>query len=255
MTLRLSDAYWDDWCPAGWGWTIRAPGFLDCDLWVVRAGAGQIRVDGGEWEPIGRGWCRVFRPGMTVEGRQDERNPLRVWAHHFDATGPDRARLPAAALHLQELAPYEGLFERMACIRSFGNRSVMTDLLRAILAMLSMENPDASDGRYAPRRGGGLAEAARRIRETPEKRWGNVELARIAGLHPNYFVRAFARYFGLPPRQYAVRERCERARRMLAGSDLSVKQVALVNGYPDQAAFSRQFRQVTGMAPSAVRKG
>ena len=48
--------------------------------------------------------------------------------------------------------------------------------------------------------------------------------------------------------------RRERASRLLADTDKTVRAVALDVGYPDPAVFSRAFKRWTGMTPSQYRK-
>src|SRR5262245_8050807 len=53
------------------------------------------------------------------------------------------------------------------------------------------------------------------------------QMAAVARLSPNYFVSQFKRATGLPPHQYVITRRVERARQLLqAGTDLSLAEVA-----------------------------
>jgi AraC-like DNA-binding protein/quercetin dioxygenase-like cupin family protein len=95
-----------------------------------------------------------------------------------------------------------------------------------------------------------IAEAARRLAADPSERLPLPELAAGLGLGYERFRKAFRARFGLSPGEYRIRRRVERARSMLAQGDLSVKEVAYALGYPNEFAFSRQFRQVLGAPPS-----
>jgi len=79
------------------------------------------------------------------------------------------------------------------------------------------------------------------------------ELARIACLHPNYFIDFFRANIGVSPIQYVNNRRLERAKALLKDSDVQVadiaKQVGLQNHY-----LSRLFKQQTGLTPSRYRK-
>lgn len=79
------------------------------------------------------------------------------------------------------------------------------------------------------------------------------DLAGVAGLSPYHFARAFRDALGLPPHQYLIRMRIERARELLAETNWTVTEVALATGYSAQQ-FARHFRRRVGCTPSAYRR-
>lgn len=90
------------------------------------------------------------------------------------------------------------------------------------------------------------------MRENLSQRLPLAELARVAGLSPWHFARAFRRRLGMPPHRYLVHLRLERARDLLARSSLSVTEIAAVTGYSSQH-FARRFRRHVGCTPTAYR--
>jgi AraC family transcriptional regulator len=80
------------------------------------------------------------------------------------------------------------------------------------------------------------------------------ELAREAGLSPSRFFRAFKATLGLPPHQYLLRRRLERARRLLDRPAARLADVALSTGFADQSHFTRLFRRQFGVTPGAVSR-
>jgi LacI family transcriptional regulator len=66
--------------------------------------------------------------------------------------------------------------------------------------------------------------------------------------------RKFKRIIGRSPLQEIQRLRCELARRLLAGSDLPMPQVAQACGYRDAAHMSVLFRRQTGQTPTSWRR-
>jgi AraC family transcriptional regulator len=59
---------------------------------------------------------------------------------------------------------------------------------------------------------------------------------------------------GLPPHQYVVARRVERARQLLqAGIDLSLAEVAMHSGFSDQSQFSHHFKRLIGVTPRQFR--
>ena len=76
----------------------------------------------------------------------------------------------------------------------------------------------------------------------------------MARLSPYYFARQFKRATGLPPHQYVIARRVERAKRVLqTGGDFSLAQVAAHAGFSDQSQFSRHFKRLVGVTPREFR--
>tara|TARA_A100001391_G_C5074896_1_gene279018 strand:- start:1413 stop:2189 length:777 start_codon:yes stop_codon:yes gene_type:complete len=80
------------------------------------------------------------------------------------------------------------------------------------------------------------------------------ELAEMAGLSISHFERRFRLAFGSSPRQYLIRIRIEHAAALLRETDKNITDIAQSCGFYDHAHFSRSFRRVMSMAPSAYRK-
>jgi len=79
------------------------------------------------------------------------------------------------------------------------------------------------------------------------------ELAAVAGLSPVYFARQFKRAMGLPPHQYLLRRRLERAKRLLSRDDQPIAAIALDCGFCHQEHLTRAFRRHCGITPAAYR--
>jgi AraC family transcriptional regulator len=81
------------------------------------------------------------------------------------------------------------------------------------------------------------------------------QLAAVARLSPYYLARQFKRATGLPPHQYVIARRVERAKQLLqAGTDLSLAEVAACAGFSDQSQFSHHFKRLVGLTPGQFRK-
>lgn len=83
----------------------------------------------------------------------------------------------------------------------------------------------------------------------------NDALARMASYSPWHFIRAFRAAFGETPHAYLVRQRLERARRLLHASPLAISEIALASGFENRCAFSRLFRARFGTSAAAMRRG
>ena len=67
-------------------------------------------------------------------------------------------------------------------------------------------------------------------------------------------MRVFRRATGQTPIDYLIRLRIQKAMEWLAGTSLSVTDIALKTGFDDSNYFTRQFRKATGETPTAYRK-
>ncbi len=77
------------------------------------------------------------------------------------------------------------------------------------------------------------------------------DLAAVSHLSPYHFARLFKISTGLPPHQYVIARRIERAKQLLRdGNDLSLAQIAARAGFWDQGHFTRHFKRLVGVTPS-----
>ncbi|HPF51631.1 MAG TPA: AraC family transcriptional regulator [Draconibacterium sp.] len=71
----------------------------------------------------------------------------------------------------------------------------------------------------------------------------------------SYFRKIFKKYTGVSPGQYHLQLRVMRAKEMLIGTDLSIKEICIELGFQTIHYFSLIFKKKTGMSPSEFRKG
>jgi AraC family transcriptional regulator len=79
-------------------------------------------------------------------------------------------------------------------------------------------------------------------------------LAAVAHVSPYHFARLFKHSTGLPPHQYVIARRVERAKELLRDRDrLPLAEVATEVGFADQSHFTRHFRRLVGITPRHFR--
>jgi AraC-like DNA-binding protein/quercetin dioxygenase-like cupin family protein len=100
----------------------------------------------------------------------------------------------------------------------------------------------------------------RRIRRAVELMQANLdrelplkEIASAAYLSSFHFARLFKKVTGTSPHAYLGTLRIERARAMLADTDLSISEIGTRVGYSSSSHFTKAFRDATGLAPRAFR--
>ncbi len=79
------------------------------------------------------------------------------------------------------------------------------------------------------------------------------EIARVAGLHPNYASDLFAKVMHIPIQKFVVRLRLIRARSLLFDGTISVANIAHQAGFGSQTQFYEHFRRAYGVTPSQMR--
>jgi AraC family transcriptional regulator len=109
-----------------------------------------------------------------------------------------------------------------------------------------------------PRPATGLtASQASRVSTHIEEKLGDAltieELARQACVSPFHFARQFKLCFGLTPHNYVVTRRLERAHKMVAKGEMTLKQIASRCGFYDQAHMTVLFRRKFGMTPKKLQ--
>jgi AraC family transcriptional regulator len=206
--------------------------------------------------PAGRAYCERHEPrGLT-----------RIVYFYFDparmpvppkagvAPGPLAPRLLFEDATLSDTAlKLERLIENTSSDGSPYFEALGTVLAHE-LVRLNAETP-----RGATRAKGGLAGWQQRvvtsyIEEHLAESISLATLARLVGLSPYYFCRAFKQSLGLPPHRYHNRRRIEHAKTLLAQSAPSVTDIGLTVGYSETSSFTAAFHKTTGITPTAYRR-
>lgn len=79
------------------------------------------------------------------------------------------------------------------------------------------------------------------------------QLANAAGMSTFHFSREFKKSTGKTPHQYLMKFRVDRAKLLLAQSEIPLIEVGLRSGFSHQSHFTRLFRRLTGTTPQAYR--
>jgi len=80
------------------------------------------------------------------------------------------------------------------------------------------------------------------------------QLAGMCALSEYHFARMFRESFGLPPHQYLLARRVNRAKELLRSSSLPLSEIALACGFSSASHFTNRFRQAMGATPGEYRK-
>jgi AraC family transcriptional regulator len=80
------------------------------------------------------------------------------------------------------------------------------------------------------------------------------EIAQAAGLSVSHFKSLFRTSVGIPPHQYLIRRRVERAAYQLRRERTPIGQIALENGFCHQSHLAMHTRRMLGVTPQELRE-
>ena len=98
-----------------------------------------------------------------------------------------------------------------------------------------------------------IQEISKYIEEHLDANLSVTELAKDNSYSREQFIRIFKQVTGLPPSLYIRYIRVEQAKKWLAGSEMTVTEIAGRVGYENVNNFTRMFQDAVGISPSMYR--
>ena len=126
---------------------------------------------------------------------------------------------------------------------------MFVEVLRRYISSL----PDSQTGWLGGLRDRYVGAALNLLHGDPSHQWTVDELAMKVGLSRSALGERFTQLIGHSPMQYLTSWRIQTAARALANGADNIADVAARAGYGSEAAFSRAFKRVTGIAPAKYR--
>lgn len=81
------------------------------------------------------------------------------------------------------------------------------------------------------------------------------DLASASYMSKYQLIRCFKQIYGITPNRYFIIKKLSKARHdVSARSNSTIKEIAYKFGYPNQSAFSKQFKQIYGFSPSTLSR-
>ncbi|MBW4537164.1 MAG: AraC family transcriptional regulator [Pleurocapsa minor HA4230-MV1] len=131
------------------------------------------------------------------------------------------------------------------------------DSLANVLAVHLLRQYSAHQPRFSIYEGGlpkrQLVKVLDYINEYLDRDIKLADLAQLLGMSQFHFSYLFKRSLGIPPYQYLLQQRIERAKQLLKQTDKSIVNIAFACGFNSHSHLTKQFRQLTGMTPKAFR--
>jgi AraC family transcriptional regulator len=226
-------------------------------LEYVAAGAGRVRLD-RRTHVLDPGSVFAYAPTTDCEIHTDPRQPMVKFFLAF--SGPD------VPLRLRRCGVAPGAVRRLAAPAEV--TAVLDDLVRegqragalapricaALVELLLLK---IEDGAAPAPPAGEPARAAflrckARVDADAERLATLADIAAAAGVEASSVCRWFRRFQGTSPYRYLLRRKMNLAAEHLVAHGGRVREVAARVGFADPLHFSRAFRAVHGVAPSAL---
>ncbi len=236
---------------------VRERGAAQHVVIVCASGRGACRLPSGE-HPVTAGQALLLPAGVPHAYAADERDPWTIWWLHvtgravpelFAATGATVER-PVVGLAdpPRVLALVDTVLRRMERDETTSSLVAASGAAWHALALLAADRRAVGAAPHDP-----VEAALDLLRATSLERTSVDELAAMAGLSRSHFAALFRRATGFGVLEYQTRLRMAAARELLDTTDRTIASVARQVGYPDALYFSRQFRRIHSVSPSAYR--
>ena len=195
------------------------------------------------------GWCRLEKTATVTTVAIDPAGS--------DETEIDLARLPPRIEFEDQMLRWVMLrFHALLTDPSYdvpGYAETLVEVLSFDLYRIASGAP-----RRSPECSGLSANQVRRVTEYMESHLNEKttisELAELVDLTRFHFIRSFKQAAGIPPHQFMIRLRVDRAKELLAEGGRSIADVASRTGFGSPIQLTRAFRRVLGTTPSAFRR-
>lgn len=224
----------------------------------VLSGKGTFRIKGKRYQlEAGSGF--LIPPGELAFYQSHEETP---WTYIWVGFGGTKAREYIRQIGLSEYSPvfrseeHEALY---ACVKDMiehntygiANELRRIGQLHVFLSMIAKENfveEEVEKGNLYVRR------AVDYIKSNYHIPIRVTDVAEYVCINRSYLYSLFQETLEMSPQQFLSRYRITKAAELLLTSSLSVESIALSAGYRDPFVFTKAFKQLKGLSPSAYRK-
>ena len=207
------------------------------------------------------GDCVLYRPGQAQDYLLAQNAHPRTYWIHFNGDG---CRKLMEALSLEEVClvkteqnrEIELLVSRVCRhhnLKTPNHEWICSVLMQSILALLSNEahkEIQHGDGKGKDK----ISELISRVKMVPDLNITVSECAAFCNMSKPHFTRVFKQVTGMPPVQFMLCIRIDRAKELLDFTDRTIAQIAEASGFTDQNYFARTFRRFAGISPTEYRR-
>jgi AraC family transcriptional regulator of arabinose operon len=217
-------------------------------------GSGAVEINGASRLLTPSSWIAI--PAFAAhEYQASSDDPWTIWWVHLrglDADELSRPMLtaPHELLRLRSSDRVVALFDELVGLLE--GRLSPAHLLAASGVAWNLLCRMSADT-LLPAEGSALERAIRYLEARVDGSIRVTELASLVAMSPSHLTALFRESTGGGPGAFHTSLKMAKARRLLDTTSMPVSQVAAAVGYADALYFSRHFRRIHGVAPSAYR--
>ena len=230
----------------------RPHGASETIVLVCVGGAGVVTFGGDEYS-LSPGASIAIPAGTPHEYRSSDRDPWTIWWLHVRGTDAAELTTPAGASRLVRLRAADrvvALFDELVTLLE--RRISPAHLLAASGIAWNLLTRITVDSTL-PAEGSPLERAMRYLETRIDGSIQVADLAALVDLSPSHLSALFRQATGGGPAAFHTSLKMGRARALLDATNLSIAEIAASVGYSDPLYFSRQFRRVHDVSPTAYR--
>ena len=247
-------------CPPNWAKNGKKP--LYHSLWFITKGTGEIVINGKKSSLV-PGKLVVFTPGMICDKKTSPSDPLEFYFIRFTPAVafekkeqwhfklPQEITFPLHGVYsiknsaevILLLEEINSLSKRRGPTIAFKQKILFQELLLSFIHDFHSQTIPGDTNRV-------IEETIAYMGNHYNQVISLTDLARLAGLSKSHYSRLFKKNVGYSPIEYLTHLRIDRAKELLAHSDIRIKEVSQSVGYEDELYFSRIFKKIAGVSPT-----
>jgi AraC-like DNA-binding protein len=135
-------------------------------------------------------------------------------------------------------------------------RRLIIQEVESRIVRLALAQAGEVDGEHVPSQNGPVRKVSEMACFVAENHAGPLRIRDVAqhvGLHPNYAMTLFRRYYGMTLSTYLTRLRVCQAQYLLVSTDWDVSRIAIETGFRSISRFYEAFKAVSGRTPRQYR--
>lgn len=210
---------------------------------------------GGQWQEYPAGTAMLYAPGQPICYRACRETYQNDWMR-FTSDDPLVTRFPlmGTPFPVSDTEYCHLLFKLLTWETSLSSADsdlTISSLLQVLFLRLRQDTVRQEASSHAPQ----LLALHKKIYNNPQMPWNIRSMAQELHLSAGYLQLLYRKMFGVSCMDDVIAGRIRMAREQLAYTEKPVSEIADACGYRNVEHFCRQFRQQTGITPSAFRRG
>lgn len=238
---------------------LRPNGRVDFYMHYVLKGVGYLEID-GKIHTVPAGSFVLYLPNVKQHYSFKKSDDWAMLWTHFSGTACEQLKdtfpKDVTILEIKDRKRFESTFEKM--LAAHYQKPDFYEMISAgyltILLALMMQSKISDTKKSSKATNENLENVLSLMYKDYNKPIDIKKYAKICCLSEDHFIRVFKAYTGLPPYNYQLKIRINRAVEMLENTPITISQCAESVGFNDGAYFSKVFKKFTGYPPSHYRK-